>query len=283
MVKHPTRKISKIGKKRDYVVAIPSYQRADTLREKSLTTLKKYGIPAAKIYIFVANKEEEALYKEKIPSHMYGKIIIAVKGVKEVRNFITGYFPKGKPLICLDDDLKGFIEYDADKPRHEKPLVSLQKIIQRGFSECKKHGCRMWGIYPSANGFFMKPTVSTDLKFIVGCFFGILNPGLADMKLPISEKDDYYRSLKMYELDGCVVRLNFVAPKTAYYKEPGGMQTNPRRRQEQEEAVKFLLKLYPDWVKLNLSRKSGFMEMRIRDPEAKAKTKADADADAESS
>lgn len=275
MAKGPTRKR---GKQTDYVVAIPSYQRADTLREKSLTTLKKYGIPAEKIHVFVANKEEEAVYKQKVPANMYGKIIVGIKGVKEVRNFITGYFPKGKRLVCLDDDLKGFLEYDVSKPRHEKPLVSLQRVIQRGFSECDKHGCRMWGIYPSANGFFMKPTVSTDLKFIVGCFFGIINPGLADMKLPISEKDDYYRTLKMYELDGCVVRLNFIAPKTAYYKEPGGMQTNPRRREEQEEAVKYLMKLYPDWVKLNPSRKSGFMEMRLRDPEAKKTAEAAATA-----
>jgi hypothetical protein len=272
MPKHQTRKISK---KDDYIVAIPSYQRADTLREKSLTTLKKYGIPVGKINIFVANREEEALYKEKIPSHMYNKIIIAQKGLKEARNFISNYYPKGKHILFLDDDLKGFIEYDESKPRHEKPLVSLQKVIQRGFKECEKNGCRLWGIYPSANGFFMKPTVTTDLKLIVGCFFGIINPGLSEMKIAISEKEDYYRTLKMYELDGCVVRLNFVAPKTAFYKEPGGMQTNPRRRQEQEEAVKFLLKLYPDWVKLNPSRKSGFMEMRIRDPDAKKMKRED--------
>jgi len=246
-------------------VAIPSYKRAETLKEKTLATLKKYSIPASKIYIFVANKEEEIIYKETIPKELYFKIVVAVKGVKEVRNFITAYFPKGKALVCMDDDVKGFIEYDEKQKRHEKPLVSLKNVITRGFTECRKHGCRHWGIYASANGFFMKPTVSTDLKFIVGCFYGIINPGLKELTLPISEKDDYYRSLRMYELDKCLIRLNFIAPKTAYYKEPGGMQEESQRKEKQKTAVQFLLKEYPDWVKMNPSRKSGFVEIRLKD------------------
>lgn len=259
MVGNKTRKVTG-----DYVVAIPSYKRATTLTEKTLSTLKKYRIPSSKIYIFVADKEEEEVYRNTVPKDLYFKIIVAVKGVKEVRNFITGYFPIGKHLVCMDDDVKGFIEYDEKEKRHEKPLVSLERVLKRGFAECKQAGARMWGIYASANGFFMKPTVSTDLKFIVGCFFGIINPGLKELTLPISEKDDYYRSLRMYELDGSVVRLNFIAPKTAYYKEPGGMQSDPERKKKQELAVKFLLKEYPDWVKLNPTRKSGFMEIRLK-------------------
>lgn len=253
------------AKKTEYIVAIPSYKRANTLKEKSLATLQHYGIPSSKIYIFVANEEEEKEYRNTLEKGSYHKIIVAIKGVREVHNFITDYFPKGKKLVCLDDDIKGFIEFDESKPRHEKPLSSLEKVIQRGFAECEKVGARLWGIYPSPNGFFMKDSVSTDLKFIVGCFYGIINPGLKDLNLPIGEKDDYYRTLRMYELDGAVVRLNFVAPKTAYYKEPGGLQSNPDRKQRQEDSVKFLLKKYPDWVKLNPTRKSGFAEIRLRD------------------
>lgn len=267
MVGQKTRK----QKTDDYVVAIPSYKRTTTLTEKSLATLKKYKIPSSKIYIFVADKDEEEIYRNTVPKDLYNKLVVGIKGVKEVRNFITGYFPVGKHLICMDDDIKGFIEYDEKEKRHEKPLISLEKVIKRGFEECKESGARMWGIYASANGFFMKPTVSTDLKFIVGCFFGIINPGLKELTLPISEKDDYYRSLRMYELDKSVIRLNFIAPKTSYYKEPGGMQSDPERKKKQELAVKFLLKEYPMWVKVNPSRKSGFMEVRIKDSEIKGK------------
>lgn len=269
--KNKTRKI----KNNDYIICIPSYKRAKTLQEKTLATLKQYKIPSSKVYIFVANAEEAEIYRNTLEKSSYNRIIVGVKGLAEVRNFIAGYFPKGKHIVFMDDDIKGFLEFDETKPRHEKPLVSLDKLIRRGFLESENAGARLWGIYPSANGFFMKNTVSTDLKFIVGCFFGMINPGNKDLHIPISEKEDYYRTLRMYELDGTVVRLNFAAPKTAFYTEPGGMQTDPERRKKQENAVKFLLKEYPDWVVLNPRRKSGFMEIRIRDSKKKKEEKED--------
>lgn len=42
----------------DYVVAIPSYKRHDTLKKKTLNVLKDYRIPKQKIYVFVANQSE---------------------------------------------------------------------------------------------------------------------------------------------------------------------------------------------------------------------------------
>jgi cellulose synthase/poly-beta-1,6-N-acetylglucosamine synthase-like glycosyltransferase len=250
--------------KGDYVVAIPSYKRTETLSEKTLKMLESYKIPASKIFIFVADKDEEASYRNALDAKRYNKIVVGIKGLAPVRNFIAGYFPVGKKIVFCDDDIKGFLEFDETKNRHERPLVSLDTIIKRGFQECAKSGSRLWGVYPIPNGFFMKDTVSTDLKFCVGSFFGLVNPGTKALTIPISEKEDYYRTLRMYELDGSVVRLNFVAPKTAYYKEPGGMQTDPERKEKQEKAVQFLEKTFPDWVKRNPNRKSGFPEIRIK-------------------
>jgi hypothetical protein len=255
--------------KGDYVIAIPSYKRQETLQEKTLQMLEHYKIPASKIFIFVADKDEEETYRNALDAKRYNKIVVGIKGLAPVRNFIAGYFPIGKKIVFCDDDIKGFLEFDETKNRHEKPLVSLDKVIHRGFQECAKAGCRLWGVYPTPNGFFMKDSVSTDLKFCVGSFFGLINPGNKALHIPISEKEDYYRTLRMYQLDGCVVRLNFVAGKTAYYKEPGGMQTDPERKKKQEEAVDFLLKEFPDWVKRNPTRKSGFPEIRIKDTKKK--------------
>jgi len=251
--------------KNDYIVAIPSYKRTETLKEKTLTMLQKYKIPSSKIFIFVADKEEEELYRKALDSKSYNKIVVGIKGLAPVRNFIAGYFPTGKKIVFCDDDIKGFLEFDESKNRHEKELVSLDSVIKRGFEACLKNNCRLWGVYPTPNGFFMKDTVSTDLKFCVGSFFGIINPGNKALHIPISEKEDYYRTLRMFQLDGCVVRLNFVAAKTAYYKEPGGMQTDPERLKKQEDAVEFLVKEFPEWVHRNPKRKSGFPEIRIKE------------------
>ena len=110
----------------DYVIAIPSYKRTETLKEKTLATLKKYKIEPSKIHIFVADKDEEKAYKEALPNGSYGKIVVGIKGIKEIRNFITDYFPIGKKIICMDDDIKEFLEYDEKAPRKEKQLISLK-------------------------------------------------------------------------------------------------------------------------------------------------------------
>jgi len=251
----------------DWVVVIPSYNRVDTLKEKTLKVLKDHKIPASKIYVFVANEEQKKLYEEGLEKGSVGHIVVGVKGLGEVRNFIFKYFPKGKKLVEMDDDIRGFFEYDEKVHRHEKPLDSLEKVIDRGFEECHKSGARLWGVYPIPNGFFMKPTVTTDLKFIIGSFWGCINPG-ADkaLQLPFGgEKEDYQRTILFWEADGVVVRLNFVAPKTAYYKEPGGMQEGDRLG-KQDKAVKEMMKRWPQYIKPNPRRKSGYPEIRLVQP-----------------
>ena len=46
-------------KQTNYKVAIPSYKRATTLRDKTLKILQEHKIPPSKIHIFVADKKEK--------------------------------------------------------------------------------------------------------------------------------------------------------------------------------------------------------------------------------
>jgi len=251
--------------KADWVVVIPSYNRVDTLKEKTLKVLQDHKIPASKIYVFVANEEQKKIYEEGLEKGSVGHIIVGVKGLAEVRNFIFKYFPKGKHLVEMDDDIRSLLEYDEKAKRHERPLKDLVGVFERGFEECKKAGARLWGVYPVANGFFMKPTVTTDLKFIIGSFWGCINPG-EEIQLQFGgEKEDYQRTIQFWEADKVVVRLNFVAPKTAYYKEPGGMQEGDRVA-KQEKAVDAMIKKWPQYIKRNPNRKSGYPEIRLVQP-----------------
>lgn len=256
----------------DWVIVIPSYNRVETLKEKTLACLQKYKIPASKIHIFVANEEQKKLYEEGLDKDSYAKLIVGVKGLAEVRNFIFDYFPVGKKLVECDDDIRGFLEFDSTVRRHEKPLRSLKTVIERGFAECEKAGARLWGVYPVPNGFFMKPHVSTDFRFCIGSFWGCINPGKA-LALPFGgEKEDYQRTIQFWEADGAVVRLNFVSPKTAYYKEPGGMQEGDRAA-KQRATVKKMLKKWPQYIKLNPTRKSGYPELRLLSQKTTTTTK----------
>ena len=280
MVTRRTRNSLRFTRKQkgDYIIAIPSYKRAETLRDKTLTTLKEHRIPAERIHVFVATPEEKDLYAKTLEAGTYGKLIVAIPGMAAVRNFITGYYPVGQRIVNIDDDIKGFLEFSETARRHEMPLRNLDGFIKRAFAQSQKTGFRLWGIYPVPNGFFMRAgEPSTDLKYIIGAFWGITNPGLDVLKVTIDDKEDYLRSLIMYVADGGVLRFRDIAPKTAYYKEAGGMQEE-RTMNRVTKSAEALHKAFPDLTKLNATKKSGFLELRLRDARAEGERKFGLDA-----
>jgi len=260
-----TRRATKTSKeKSDWVIAIPSYKRAVTLRDSTLKTLKEYRIPPAKIHVFVANKEEEALYKATLEPGSYGHMHVAIPGMAAVRNFITGFFPLGKPIFSIDDDIHGFMEYSPTARRNEMPLRSLSATIDKGFQEARRTGFRLFGFYPVANGYFMKDAPpTTDLRYVMGGAWGILNPG-PQLDIILDDKEDFLRSVMMYLLDGGVIRFGNISPRTQAYKTSGGMQEE-RTMKRIEASAKKMVELFPGLVKINLTKKSGMPEVRLRD------------------
>ena len=249
--------------KTNWIIAIPSYKRAETLKEKTLATLSQYKINPALIHVFVANKEEYNTYKATLDPKTYGHLHIAIPGMAAVRNYITRFFPKGKAIFNMDDDIRGFLEWSPKARRHEKPLGDLKAAINTGFATLRKEGLRLFGFYPVSNGFFMKDGYTTDLRYIIGSVWGILNPGPV-LTVTIDDKEDYLRSVMMYLLDGGVVRFSCIAPQSAYYKEEGGMQEE-RTMSRIDGSARAMVAAFPDLVTLNLSKKSGMPEVRLRD------------------
>jgi hypothetical protein len=98
-----------------------------------LVVLRKYRIPADKIHVFVANKAEYDTYKSTLDPASYGHLHIAEPGMAAVRNYITRFFPVGKAIFNMDDDIRGFIEYSPNGRRNERPLRSLSDAITTGF------------------------------------------------------------------------------------------------------------------------------------------------------
>ena len=216
----------------DWVVVIPSYNRVEIFKKKTLAVLKEYNIPKEKIYVFVASEEQKTLYEEGLGKEV-GHIVVGIKGLPEVRNFIFDYFPKGKPLVSFDDDVRGFIELDEKSKGGKRKLKDLAGMFDRGFAECDKVGAKFWGVYPVANPFFMKDKVSVDFKFVIGSFWGCYNPK-DDVRITIGngEKEDYQRTIQFWERDQAIVRLNGVAVQTATYATPGGLQDGNRLAKE---------------------------------------------------
>jgi hypothetical protein len=248
----------------DWIIAIPSYKRAETLRDKTLRVLREYQVPVSRIHVFVANKAEYDTYKATLEAGTYGHLHIAEPGMAAVRNYITRFFPVGKAIFNMDDDITGFLQWSKTARRNETRLHDLCGAISRGFAEARRTGFRLFGFYPVANGYFMKDGApSTDLRYIIGSVWGIFNPGKI-LTVTIDDKEDYLRSVIMYLLDGGVLRFNNIAPQSAYYKEPGGMQET-RTMRRIEVSARAMVSAFPDLVKINLTKKSGMPEVRLRD------------------
>ena len=90
----------------EYIVAIPTYNRYEEVNTKTLSTLKKGGVPKNRIYVFVASKEEEKKYKESMDKNSYFKIVVGKKGITNQRIFISKYFPSGVKIVSIDDDIE---------------------------------------------------------------------------------------------------------------------------------------------------------------------------------
>jgi hypothetical protein len=245
----------------NYVIAIPSYKRQDVIIEKSLKTLKDGGVPASKIHIFMANEEERDAYEKTVPKELYGKLVVGVKGITEQRRFIIDYFPENQYVVSLDDDVERL-----EKLSGLEKLVrirNLDKFFKQAYEDMKKHGLHIWGIYPVRNPFFMKPKVTTDLKFIIGTLYGFINrhdKGLRPSP-KIKEKEDVEQSILYFLKDGGVLRYNHTTIKTKFHSE-GGLGKKDGRFENNKVAAAYLAKTYPDLVTI-FHRKTGMAEVKL--------------------
>jgi len=250
----------------DYVVCIPSYKRADVCNEKTLATLHENKIPASKIYVYVANKEEYDLYKATLDHKYYHKLIIGVKGLVQQRQFIMNQWSNGKHIVFLDDDVaKIDLSLSSLFKSH-----NLDYFIKYAFKECIKYKSYIWGVYAVFNPFFRKTKkeVVTDLNYIVGAFYGIINrPKLKPIQLSITkengQKEDVERTLKYFLHDGIVLRFNKIGFITKYYGKEGGLGRFEDRIKPMKDACERLEKMYGDYGSIKV-RGNGMAEFVLK-------------------
>ena len=109
---------------------------------------------------------------------------------------------------------------------------------------------------------------TTELNYIVGCCFGIINRNKKSLKPIISNnydgnKEDVERSILYFIEDGKVIRFNKVSFDTKYYNNTGGMGTFEERLKPMKEASIALEKKYGKYGYI-FTRPSGMTEFRLR-------------------
>jgi hypothetical protein len=250
----------------DYVVCIPSYKRPELCNEKTLQTLKDNNIPAKKIFVYVANKEECDEYVKILDKTKYNKLVVGIKGLVPQRQFIMEQFPEGKHIVFFDDDVS---KIDLTMSTITKGKT-LDFFFKNAFRECHKNKSFIWGVYPVYNPFFRKgrTEMTTCLTYIVGAFYGIINrPNLKDIKLTITkengQKEDVERTLKYFVNDDIVLRFNRVGFMTKYYGKSGGLGTFEERLKPMLEASKKLKAQYGEYGEIS-TKKHGMTEFRLK-------------------
>lgn len=145
-----------------YKIAVPSYDRALTLKTRTLEALRAANVDiSSRVDVFVANEQEAEQYRNILEPGTYSSIIVGTLGIGNQRDFILKHYGFGANVVMVDDDIEWF------KHKYDGP-VNMHNVIIKGFELCPQHMCYMWGINNSSNKFYMKPTYSVGW-----CFFQV--------------------------------------------------------------------------------------------------------------
>lgn len=244
----------------DYVVAIPTYKRPDILKEKTLKMLIEGGVKPKQIYIFVANESEKEDYTKMIDKKSYNKIVIGKIGIKQQRIFINNYFKENTNVLSVDDDVVGIFQLKNDKIIK---FNDLDVFVKDAFKKLKELNLYIFSVHPTYNPFFMQNTVTTDLRFCIGTFFGYRVRHDKDLIPTVNEKEDYELTILHYIKDGGVLRYNYLGIKTRFHTTKGGLGGIENRFAVNKQAAEYLHKKYPRYTRISI-RKNGMYEIALR-------------------
>lgn len=236
----------------DYVIAIPTLSRPCALKKKTLHLLETQMIPKDKIYIFVVDEEYE-MYASLL-SEEYN-IVIGQRGIANQRNFISNYFKIDQYIVSFDDDITDLMFLEDGKEL--KSIYNLKNVIDFMINVMDSGCINLAGVYPVSNAFFMKDTITTDLRFIIGGWFIYCNQKLM-LDIRSESKEDYENTLLYFLNNGSVMRFNNLCFKSRKHSE-GGLGRDRKARNVQ--AAKYLVETYDEMVSY---KKDTLEEIRLK-------------------
>lgn len=247
----------------NYEIAIPSYKRAATLKEKTLSLLTRHNIDPKIVTIFVANEEEKENYERVLKDTPYNNIVVGIVGMGAIRRFIQNYYPENTYVMNFDDDISECMKKIDDKTM--VPVDNLEKeVIIRGFNACEENEAYLFGIYAASNPMFMNHRIAVGLYYCIGSCWGLINRHDKELSVTLDDKEDYERTLQHYVKDGKVVRLDDITVKSKYYTEDGGMQVT-RTTDRIKVSAENLVERFPELCSMYTRKTTGHAELRLRD------------------
>tara|TARA_R110000751_G_scaffold87744_4_gene173804 strand:- start:1133 stop:1909 length:777 start_codon:yes stop_codon:yes gene_type:complete len=244
----------------DYHIAIPSYKRSETIKNKTLKLLSEHNIDKNKITIFVADTDEEKIYKQSLGNEY--KIVVGVPTIGNQRNFIERYYKENSWVVMFDDDLDGvFVKNENDLD----PINNIENdLIIKGFNECIKNNSYVFGVYAAANAYFMLNRIYKKLCYIPGGVFGVIIQHDDFLQRKTNHGEDYEYSIRQYIKNKILVRFDYITIKSKFFKEQGGLQTI-RTKQYIYDSIKWIQDEFPEYCKMYIRKTSGNAELRLKD------------------
>lgn len=231
----------------DVYFAIPSFHRCES--QQTLEYLRSFGIQKEKIVIATQTEDDYREYSKRYSEHaniVFGDASSAAGN----RNNAIDNLPVGCKIVFLDDDIKNISVANKGKLEPITKREEFLEFIETAFDAAKKNGAEIWGVYPVANEFFMKRSVSVG-KILIGTLLGIVNNGHRfnpDWKV----KEDYELCCRVISQGGKTIRLNYATVVAMHYTNEGGCHDHWG---ENEQRAEQLLAKYPYLVKRNTRRK----------------------------
>lgn len=249
-----------------YNIAIPSYKRAETVKNKTLSLLEKYDVSPEYVTIFVANQDELKDYRKSLKNSPYkDNIVVGVVGMGPIRNFIRKYYAEGEYIVNLDDDLSSIERKSIQNEKKLEPIENFyDELVMPMYVEMVKNDNKLCGVYAASNPFFMSYKAKVGLYYCIGSCWGNINDHHPDRMVLLDDKEDFERTLQHYVLDGSVSRLDNITVISKYYTEDGGMQVE-RTVERIDKSADELVRRYPDLCTKYVRDSTGHAELRLKD------------------
>lgn len=231
-----------------YQIAIPSYHRSDRIGRLTLHVLAQGGVDMRRVDVWVASEEEGTLYRPIVEAHGANVVVHGLgPGLGRTRNAIADAYPAGTRLLELDDDIRMLCQ--AVDKKTMVPTEHVHEWIEQGFDIADG---LLWCVYPAANPFYMHPSGVRrgGLWYAEGAWFGYTVPD-GDREwthVHTDHAEDFERSIRFFQHDGGIARLDMLAVRTAFWTEPGGMQ-DTRTTDNIEAGISHILRTYPGWAR----------------------------------